>query len=925
MVPGPNPTKPNVILTPDSRLRVFISSTLKELSEEREAVRQAILKLRLLPVMFEAGARPHPARELYQAYLSQSHIFIGIYWQSYGWVGPGMELSGLEDEFNLSASLPRLIYVKSPAPDREPGLRHMLERLQQENSASYKRFSNCTELGELVENDLALLLSESYEAASRGPAAELTPKPITNIPFPRNPLLGRAGELEAVCSLLSQETTSLVTLTGPGGTGKSRLALEAALEVRNRFENGVYLVRLTPVTDPERVIPAIAETLGLHQTAQSSPLNEILTNHLRNRSTLLLLDNFEQILAAAPQIAELLEACPRLKILATSRAPLHVRGEKELPVPPLLTPDPKNPGGSEQLSQYASVRLFIQRAQGIRPDFHVTNENAPAIAEICYRLDGLPLAIELAAARIKLLTPQELLARLDKRFDILRGGTRDLPERQQTLRGAIDWSYNLLGENARAVFRRLSVFAGGFSLAAAEVICKLGEDSSVSVLEEIETLLDFSLLLAVEGVEGQPRFGMLESIREYAFERLEESQETDLVQRLQADYYLRFARDVEPRVRTRERSRWSAVLDQDLNNIRAVLEWALANKGGVETGQQLVSTLGYFWALCGHMSEGRRYCERFVSAMNEQTDPAVRASLLSLMGGISLVQGSTEFAVPDLVESIRLARDIQDRQILGTALMWAGAWALSTNEPEKASQQMEEALALFQEAGDQWSEVPAVLWLSNAAQMRGELELSRQLFEGSIVLARKQGDPWLLTFPLIDIAQEAFLAGDMDKAYATLLEADSNLRAVGEQWSRAWVRNALGQIQLFHRDLPAAAGCFAEGLQLARDYGNMVVQIFALVEAAVLVILCNADEASADRRDSELARAAQLCGATKPFVDSPTMLQGIGTRAIFDSLMEQVRSAVEPEVWQNGLREAAVTPFEQSLDLAAAELKKIPH
>src|SRR5512143_1312257 len=253
MAAKPDANKPRIILTPDSRLRVFISSTLKELAEERELVRQAILKLHLQPVLFEAGARPHPARELYQAYLPQRHIFIGIYWQSYGWVGPGMDISGLEDEYNLSRDLPRLIYIKAPAPDREPGLKRLLQRLQQEDTVSYKHFSSSAELSELVANDLALLLSESYEAASQVSESELIPGPLTNIPFPRNPLLGRDRELETVCRWLSQDNTALVTLTGAGGAGKSRLAIEVALQLRSQFSDGVYLVRLTPVNDAGRV------------------------------------------------------------------------------------------------------------------------------------------------------------------------------------------------------------------------------------------------------------------------------------------------------------------------------------------------------------------------------------------------------------------------------------------------------------------------------------------------------------------------------------------------------------------------------------------------------------------------------------------------------------------------------------------------
>ncbi|HEY6074952.1 MAG TPA: DUF4062 domain-containing protein, partial [Anaerolineales bacterium] len=366
MTERPGIKKEAIIRTPDHRLRVFISSTLKELAEERESVRQSVLKLRLVPVMFEAGARPHPAGDLYRAYLSQSHIFIGIYWQSYGWIGPGMDISGLEDEYNLSAEKPRLIYIKAPAPDREAGLERMLKRLQDENTASYKRFTSTAELGELVENDLALLLTESYETASQSPPAGITPHPLTNLPFPRNPLLGRERELKTICEWLSQEGTGLVTLTGAGGAGKSRLALEAALDLRRSFPDGVYLVRLAPLSDPERLLPAIAEALGLRQSAQGLPADELVTETLRDKHMLLILDNFEQILAAAPKIADLLETCPGLKALVTSRAPLHLRGEKELPVQPLAVPGPHE-ADTGRLSQYASVQLFIQRAQSLRP------------------------------------------------------------------------------------------------------------------------------------------------------------------------------------------------------------------------------------------------------------------------------------------------------------------------------------------------------------------------------------------------------------------------------------------------------------------------------------------------------------------------------------------------------------------------------
>ncbi len=441
-----------VIRTPDYRLRVFISSTLKELAEEREATRQAIINLRLVPVMFESGARSHPSHELYRSYLSQSHIFIGIYWQSYGWVPEGEHISGLEDELLLSSNIPRLIYIKDPKVEREPALKKMLAHIKGEDTISYKYFLNANELRELVENDLALLLTEQFETAPSRHAPDEKHDHPTNVPIPRNPLIGREQELAFAKEMLLRQDVGLITLIGPGGTGKSRLGLQIALDMRADFEDGVYLVRLTPVRDPDLVVSTIADTLGIRETNDVSSLLGKLKDYLRDKEMLLLLDNFEQVLEAAPKIVELMETCPKLRLIVTSRAALRVRGEKELFVPPLAVPLLHGYIDLQNTSQYTAVELFIQRARSIKPDFAVTNENAPAIAEICHRLDGLPLAIELAAARIKMMTPSELLSRLEHRFDILRGGVRELPQRQQTLRGAIDWSYELLGDSTKKLF-----------------------------------------------------------------------------------------------------------------------------------------------------------------------------------------------------------------------------------------------------------------------------------------------------------------------------------------------------------------------------------------------------------------------------------------------------------------------------------------
>lgn len=911
----PGQKKETIIRTPDHRLRVFISSTLRELGEEREIVRQAVQKLRLLPVMFEAGARPHPAQELYQAYLSQSHIFIGIYWQSYGWVGPGMDISGLEDEYNRSASLPRLIYIKSPAPERDPGLERLLKRLQTDNTTSYKHFSSSAALGEQVENDLALLLTESYETASRGAPAEFSPRPLTNIPFPRNPLLGRERELKIVCDWLTQETGGFVTLTGVGGSGKSRLALEAALELRDIFIDGVYLVRLAPVSDPGRVIATIVETLGLHERAQGLPMAELLIRFLQDKRMLLVLDNFEQVLAAAPQVADLLEACPNLSILVTSRAPLHLRGERELVVQPLAVPALKEQMDLQRLSQYASVQLFIQRAQSLRPDFTVTNENAPAVAEICYRLDGLPLAIELAAARIKLIHPGELLKRLGRRFDILRGGTRDLPERQQTLRAAIDWSYELLPESARALFRRLAVFAGSWSLEAAEAVCNLDGDLGASVFEEIESLVDSSLVSPVEGLEDRQRFGMLESIREYALERLEESGEAGRVRCLHAEEFLRFVREVEPRIRTSERAHWSRILAQENENIRAALEWGLADPAGPLTGQQIIIAMGYSWIIGGSFSEGRQFGQRYAAQMREDTPDAIRAGLLTFSASLSLIWDRNASALSALEQALQLARQVGDPELLAICLVEVGLGAMLTRDFATATASFQECIDLGRETGDEWKPVLASIWLGIVATMQGEEERAAEIMRQALILARRQGDPWCLMILLASASQGEFLRGDLDKAEATMLEAEPLCRSADDNWTLAWILNNLSQISLQRGDLPAAGGYTREALQLAREYGNAWASVIAMVETAVLLTLRHGDQPEA------LGRAARLCGAGGVYADKPVLFGGgAGAKKIFDLMVAQVRSAMDAEIWDHGSSVGAALSLDKALEMAAAEL-----
>jgi Domain of unknown function (DUF4062)/AAA domain len=430
-----------MIRTPDQRVRVFVSSTLTELAAERSAVRSVIERLRLTPVMFELGARPYPPRALYRAYLQQSQIFVGVYGESYGWVAPGETISGLEDEYVLSAGLPRLLYVRDPAADRQPRLSQLLHRIEADDTASYRRFASPAELERLLADDLMLLLSERFESLAAAPVADAPQVELrlSPAPLPLTPILGRDAEVDAVGRLL-KEKARLVTVTGAGGIGKSRLVVEVTRRLAGELPD-VHFMPLSGLTRAADVMTAIAAGLGVPLEGSLSP-TELLIVHLKGRPLLLVLDNFEQVAGAAPDLVRLLDGCPALQLLVTSRQVLRLRGEREFPLAPLPVPAPGEEG--DEALQNPAVQLFVDRARGVHPAFVLERGNVGTVAEICRRLDGLPLAIELAAARVRLLSPGGLLARLSTRLNLLTAGAVDMPERQRTLRATIDWSYDLL-------------------------------------------------------------------------------------------------------------------------------------------------------------------------------------------------------------------------------------------------------------------------------------------------------------------------------------------------------------------------------------------------------------------------------------------------------------------------------------------------
>ena len=472
-----------------------------------------------------------------------------------------------------------------------------------------------------------------------------------NLPLQPTPLIGREKEVSEVCDLLRHDETRLLTLTGPGGTGKTRLALQAAADLLDDFPDGTFFAPLATLTEAELFLPAVAETLGVREIGEQ-PLAETLKDYLRERRMLLLLDNFEQVLGAAPTVTELLAGAPGLKVLATSRAPLGLYGEHEFPVPPLTLPDLERPPPLERLTQYEAVGLFLERARALKPDFTITNESAPAVAEICVRLDGLPLAIELAAARIKMLPPRAMLQRLTSRLKLLTGGARDLPERQRTLRATIEWSFALLDQGEQLLFARLAVFSGGRTLEAIEAICDSEGDLGVEAFDGISSLLDKSLLRQEEGPDGEPRFVMLETVHEFTREKLQGSGEAEEIRRAHAEYFLILAEEADPELRGPHQLEWLERLEAEHENMRAALSWASERKE-VEVALRLGGALGWFWSMRGYQSEGRRWLEEAL-AMDGRVSSEVRAMALAGAGWLAENQGDLDRAKEASEEGLEL-------------------------------------------------------------------------------------------------------------------------------------------------------------------------------------------------------------------------------------------------------------------------------
>jgi predicted ATPase/class 3 adenylate cyclase/Tfp pilus assembly protein PilF len=726
-----------------------------------------------------------------------------------------------------------------------------------------------------------------------------------NLPLQPTPLVGREKEVAEVCDLLRGEETRLLTFTGPGGIGKTRVALQAAADLLDDFPDGTFFAPLATLTQAELFFSTVAETLGVQETGEQ-PLDESLKDYLKERRLLLVLDNFEQVLGAAPTVTELLAAAPGLKVLATSRAPLGLYGEHEYDVPPLSVPDVRHLPDLKVLSQYEAVRLFIERAKAAKADFEVTDESAPAVAEICVRLDGLPLAIELAAARIKMLPPNALLHRLGSSLKLLTGGARDLPERQRTLRATIEWSFALLDEGEQVLFGRLAVFSGGRTLEAIEGICDAEGDLAVDTFEGVSSLLDKSLLRQEEGPGGEPRFVMLETVHEFAREKLKESAEAEEIKRIHAQYFLTLAEEAYTELKGANQLQWLEKLEAEHDNMRAALSWASERKE-VEVALRMGGALFEFWSMRGYHSEGRRRLEAAL-AMDGRVSPEVRAMALAGVGELASAQGELDRAQEACQEGLQLLAQEATSEAKLNLLDSLGFVALHREEYGQAKELFEEGLELSREMSDTWWLASFLLFLAIVPHYLGDYERATELTEESMDLFREQGDKHSLAHCLNNLAMMVYSKGDLRQAGKLTEEAVALFRELGNRVDVAFVLCNLGWIALLQDDLGRAADFYRESLSLSWEIG-----LNPIVQSALEGFACVAGARG------ETERAARLWGAAQTLHETKGIPRDTDFLAEADARISAVRSDMGEEAWEEAWNRGQAMTLDEAVSYALEE------
>jgi predicted ATPase len=779
---------PEQIATPDRRLRVFVSSTLEELAAERSAVRAAVRRLHLTPVMFDLGARAHPPRELYRAYLEQSDVFVGAYGERYGWIAPDMGISGLEDEYELSGALPRLLYVRRSAPAREPRLAALIARMQAESGSSTTPYDDPDDLAERVADDLAVLLTERFASPEAPPLPGLA---AGWLPTPAASLVDRQAELALVTRLLHDPAVRLVTVSGPGGIGKSRLAVAAAQELAAE-RDAVWLVDLQAVRDPADVGGAVAAALGVDAEGRR-PVLEVVADRLAGRRVLLLIDNLEQVLGAATDLAALLARCPGTQLLATSRSLLRLRGEHDVSLGPLAVPGPD--GGESP-----AVQLFAERARQADPGFTLDGSTAAAVAELVRRLDGLPLAIELVAARVRTMPPASLLRRLDRALD-MRAAEVDVPDRQRTLRATVSWSHELLDDDAKALLARLSVCAAGATIDTAEAVGTV--DGDVDVPEVLSDLVGHSLVMPSDTGEGEPRFRMLEVVRTFAAERLRERGEDTATRERWARHLATVSAEAGAGLVGPDRALWLARLDGETTDLQEAVRWAVATDRA-ELAVALTAPLARWWWARGLLVPMAAVAEETARLPSAATLPPESAALLRwARGSMRIALGQEESAAPLLTAVVEDARRREDPWLLGLGLV--GVAMTRTAEDPDLPALYEEAVQALRRSGDTWSVAFALVPHGDTALLAGDVPAALRAHEEALELARELRDDHLTATLLDQLGFDALMAGDAATARTHLAAAAALHRAGQDREGLAYCLDGLAGLALLTGDTRTAA------------------------------------------------------------------------------------------------------------------------
>jgi predicted ATPase/Tfp pilus assembly protein PilF len=667
----------------------------------------------------------------------------------------------------------------------------------------------------------------------------------------------------------------------------------------DEFADGIFFVGLASTNSPELVATAIAHTLSLKQEASILSV-DALKQRLRASQTLLLLDNFEQVLDAAALISELLAVCPRLKFLVTSRAALHLRGEHEFEVPSLALPDLSKPKAIDELQRCAAVALFLERARAIEPEFDLTRENAQTIVEICTRLDGLPLAIELAAARLKLLSPEEMLARLENSLKLLTGGARDLPARQQTMRETINWSYELLDASEKRLFRRLSVFVGGCTMEAVEAVCGDADELGVDVLDGLASLVDKSMLWQKGKSKNERRFRMLETIREFGLEQLAASVEVEQIERCHALFFLDLAEYAEPQLTGPEQVVWLGRIESEHNNIRAALRWSKEHSE-IEIGLRLAVAMWRFWEVRGHHSEGRDWLVQLLDRSDDASKP-VRARAFLRAGGLERDHGNYEHALPLLEKGLALYQELGDKWGVAATLNGIGDMKHQQGAYEEAWTNYDEALVIFKEMGNEQAVSYVLNNLGNVARDRGDYERAAEMHEEALALFRNSGDKRALSTSLYNLGEIAQYRGDYARAAELQHESLALKREVGDKRGIVFSLTNLGDIARHQGDYKSAAELYEESLKLSGEIGDKRGVAFCFEGLA---------EVARSQGDDE--RAVRLFGAAE------ALREAIGSplpeveRADYEKNVSATRTELSDETFTNLWMEGRAMPLKQAI------------